>query len=657
MVDGKRGGFVGIGLSVVGTVAAVSTGTEDRSAGAGEFPAPVGPAPVIRLVSTAGVAPLTVHVHAVDSEPGAGTPLTARYEWDFGDPNGRYNKLEGFVAAHTYDEPGTYTLTLRITDELGFWGQAEQTIDVLCDDRPALYVAAWGDDDNPGTSPDAPLQTAAKGFDRLEDHMRLLFRRGHVFDVSGSLLLEDSGVLIGAYGTGDPPALRWLGEMGYSGIIKVYKDDQFDIVIQDLAFDSIHDVSQHPDVVDAIVPAGRNITIRDCLFGAVSQAVNANRQPQGLMVMDNEAGIIGKYLCWAQGTDHCYLGNTVAGSHWEHNIRLGGADRVLIAHNSLTNHPKRTIWVMLGQYCYIGSNELHAGRVSIGPDPCSGGPESCFRWAVMARNRLWKDSAADPCVELLAGAEHVSIRNNIIQAEAMACVGINGFDPQTQRTNKEIHIVNNTGINSCPIGRFLDVGKGGENFTLSNNLYAAPNLTTGVDRTANVYVEADDLSAFDAVHHNVWAEPADFVWVPDAYHYVYPYWSDAEGYKTPQQWGEYGEVSTEAYEIADLDPDFTPRDGTIAATHGVPEPGVFTDFYGAWRPPGNRSAGAVEANPVGSGLYADVNGDGVVNIYDLFAVLAAWGGCPDPPEPCPADINEDGVVDFDDVLLVLNNWS
>ncbi len=52
----------------------------------------------------------------------------------------------------------------------------------------------------------------------------------------------------------------------------------------------------------------------------------------------------------------------------------------------------------------------------------------------------------------------------------------------------------------------------------------------------------------------------------------------------------------------------------------------------------------------------DVNGDGVVGVIDLLAVLAAWGPCPGDPEPCPADVNDDGAVTVSDLLLVLANW-
>ena len=52
----------------------------------------------------------------------------------------------------------------------------------------------------------------------------------------------------------------------------------------------------------------------------------------------------------------------------------------------------------------------------------------------------------------------------------------------------------------------------------------------------------------------------------------------------------------------------------------------------------------------------DVTGDGIVDVLDLLAVLAAWGDCPSQGD-CPADINGNGVVDVLDLLIVLGAWT
>jgi hypothetical protein len=49
---------------------------------------------------------------------------------------------------------------------------------------------------------------------------------------------------------------------------------------------------------------------------------------------------------------------------------------------------------------------------------------------------------------------------------------------------------------------------------------------------------------------------------------------------------------------------------------------------------------------------ADINGDGIVDVSDLLALLGAWG--PNPGHP--ADINDDGVVDVSDLLHLLSGW-
>ncbi len=52
-------------------------------------------------------------------------------------------------------------------------------------------------------------------------------------------------------------------------------------------------------------------------------------------------------------------------------------------------------------------------------------------------------------------------------------------------------------------------------------------------------------------------------------------------------------------------------------------------------------------------VAGDVNGDGVVNVTDLLAVMASWGLC---DGPCSADLNGDLQVDVTDLLMVIANW-
>ncbi len=127
------------------------------------------PQPVIHMLSNAGMAPFAVHVHALDSNLGAGSSLTARYQWDFGDPQGAYNTLEGFNAAHLYDAPGTYTVTLTVTNEEGFSAQAAASVTVSSDTRVRIHVAANGSDSNDGHSSTNPIRTFAHAMELVDE--------------------------------------------------------------------------------------------------------------------------------------------------------------------------------------------------------------------------------------------------------------------------------------------------------------------------------------------------------------------------------------------------------------------------------------------------------------------------------------------------------
>ncbi len=52
-------------------------------------------------------------------------------------------------------------------------------------------------------------------------------------------------------------------------------------------------------------------------------------------------------------------------------------------------------------------------------------------------------------------------------------------------------------------------------------------------------------------------------------------------------------------------------------------------------------------------LPGDVDGDGVVGVNDLLAIIAAWGPC----SGCSEDITGDGVVDVNDLLAGLAAWT
>jgi hypothetical protein len=106
---------------------------------------------------------------------------------------------------------------------------------------------------------------------------------------------------------------------------------------------------------------------------------------------------------------------------------------------------------------------------------------------------------------------------------------------------------------------------------------------------------------------------------------------------------------------------FASASGNQGASVALNSKGSFavTYQYGAVNPNTNLVfsnifvATAMKSPPVP--CPADTNGDNVVNVSDLLAVISSWGPCANPNK-CPADINDDGVVNVSDLLAVISAW-
>ena len=567
------------------------------------------PTAVIKTIRTTINAGQAIHVNALGSTLRNGQPTDARYEWDFGDSGSAYNGLVGWIGAHVYDKPGTYTLTLRVYNADRGLDTQTQTITVKSASRQTIYVSSSGSDGNSGTSTASPLKSWAKASElmRGKSNYEILFARGQTFDAKQTLVFEQENVRIGSYGSGAKPVIKWSGSKDRNVIVRSDGDSK-DVMIDGLTFDSIWDGpdGEQAGMPLAIKPNGSGITVRGCTFLNVGYGVNANSQPTGLLVQQNDAPLVTgvrDYFLWAAGSDITVLGNKVSNVTREHVIRVSQATRLNITDNDLTNLDRRSvdrydvakgaITVQEGSYAYVAGNDLHA-VTGVGPLGEGDGLDSKsnrFRYAVFEGNRTYNATLV-----INHGAEHVMVRNNIIERSGSPGIEIDGYNSTYGRGVVDLTIANNTGLNFSSSGRFLWVGGGVDGITLVNNLYKADTLYTGSYGTAGVYVNDSNLNSFTEINDNVWPVPTASGWAENGVNWIGTNPNDRTGYQDQSEWNSQGKVGTDRFQDTTLSSVFKPASNSIAANAAEQYAGVFTDFNGDARPAtGAWTAGAIEA--------------------------------------------------------------
>ncbi|MBL8861149.1 MAG: PKD domain-containing protein [Planctomycetes bacterium] len=401
---------------------------------------------------TSGVAPLSVFFDAVGEasgviQPGGSTPdyASMHYRWDFGDEgsgtwaiNGKpKNSAFGYVTAHVFETPGTYRVSLQVTEPGGTIHDYHQDITVTDPDvvyaGRTYYVSATGNDSNDGLTPGTAYRTAARAMNTLfasHGPRRVLFRRGDVWPMSTSISASgrNGPYTIGAYGTGANPVIQ----ASHAGNGIALTPSVSDVRIVDVDFSG-----PHPSASDTGVQLGRDSlllrstvrgfrtavaghdsacignTVADCsildngtygLYYAPAYNPNVvNDPPRHLAVMGNRFdNAIGNSL----------LRTYVSRSLWQANLfqRAGqSATRLLGIHApkkaefvSITDNVFRatTVWVL-----EIGPENTENGG--------SGGVQQVVENVVLEGNRFSVPPASQVDTFVLVWGRHVTVRNNI----------------------------------------------------------------------------------------------------------------------------------------------------------------------------------------------------------------------------------------------------
>jgi PKD repeat protein len=518
-----------------------------------------GPRPSARIefISTTVMAGQAIHASAVKSSLGSGTPSSARYDWDFGDSAGAYNSLRGFNAAHVYDRPGVYNVTLTVTNELGVTDIASAQVQVLADTRRAIFVSASGNDSNSGASPETAVRSIGRVRQLLSDNCTVLFRRGETFDIASTLEIYADNVAIETYGSGAAPTIRWTGTTATDVVMEPMRSSE-NVSIRGLRF--VNSGQQH-----IFHPQGVNFTVRDCEFVDANYVLNTNAVPRGVLAQNNVVTHVRSmkgYFAWVEGTDHVYLGNRVPNSYAEHIVRVGNGSRVLVAFNDFKNVgsqvsgmtgdiEKQTVTIQLGSYAYVWRNNLAFGRLEIGPLGGVDGAKRPNRFSERFTHAVAEENRIDTWTRVEHGSTDVALRDNLITASNMSAIIVRGYSDEFRRGVEGLVIDHNTVRNSAGGGQFLRLEGPASNIRLTDNLYIAPNINLGWGN-APVYVTDTSLRSFTRISGNVWPAERTNWYVSGGIHHVGIHVSPSS-YQSKARWEANWQVSNESYRNILLD--------------------------------------------------------------------------------------------------------
>ena len=535
----------------------------------------------ITAVHNAITAGHAVHLSGIDTTLDNGGQEDAVFEWDFGDAGSDHNVVRGFVAAHVYDEPGTYTARLTVVDEAGNRSTREFTVDVSAADRRLIHVDAdGGDDRNDGLGESTAVRTAARAAELLAGHgdgVEVRFKAGQTHYLNSPLSVTQDDVVVTRYGEAglSRPALVWTGQRSDRfSMVESFAGSEM-LTVRGLSFDN-HGAhgTRGKGNANAVRPAGRGTAVLDSEFLNVDNAVVANMSPTGLLVQGNaaplEGGVRG-YFVWGQGEQITVLGNTAVNSTREHIVRASSGVRgVTVAGNDFSNldrrdgadagdHAKGTIVIQHGSHAYVSGNRV-TGPAGVGPLGDGDGlivRDSRFDTAVWEGNLHRQGST----VFFEHGSQHVDFRGNVLRADGRTALLVEGYDADYDRRVVDLDIAGNTVVNLGQRGKFAWVFGGNRGLELTDNTYVAPNLKVGHYGAAALMISADDLSGFDRIAGNTWpAAPAGGGWTQGG-NVALGAGHGPQNYRDPSEWNALPGVGGDAFADVDL--------ATLNA-HGVP---------------------------------------------------------------------------------------
>lgn len=461
---------------------------------------------------TSGIAPLSVFFDAIPAgngvvQPSNGDHTSMYYTWDFGDAaagtwatDGKSrNKAYGYMAAHVYETPGTYTARLTVLDANGQTHQYEQTITVAPFSGTTYYVSnSQGSDNNNGLSTTAPFKSYAKAMSMAGTNRRILFKRGDSWTIGAGVAVGSSGPgIIGAYGTGNQPVIRVTGN---GPAFDMYGTDWR---IMDLKLVGPGSSSNQAGIEGTRLTRNTflRVNIESFRIGVTYGWVGA---------LDHAENTIADSTFKYNHINNAYLGGkkiAVLGSRFEqagisHLLRVwhmrGGVISNNVFHDpggdrlALKFHNELELALPDSQYGVISDNDFrgHVYTVSIAPQWW--GADERIKDVVFERNVL--RALSDSQAGLIVVAQRVTVRNNVFNANG-ASLWYKGVEMSNNLAggNAAHKVYNNTIYRSDSADEFIAIKVSGGDCVVRNNLACAPSCGYRVMVTGSPDVQDHNL--------------------------------------------------------------------------------------------------------------------------------------------------------------------
>jgi PKD repeat protein len=488
---------------------------------------------------TSGVAPLYVFFDATGTTASATTrPFhELEYQWNFGDeasgswsatpgmPNASRNLATGPVAAHVFETPGTYTVSLTVLDG---GAPATKSVQITVTDPDTVFAAntlCVGNTQPVAGSDGCPAGAAilqSSDFDgainnNIASRKRILFRRGDTFAAgsSANILVTGPG-LIGAFGTGAAPVVNITANNDGFQLSSWGTPDIKDWRIMDLEING--NSGAETNGINALAGIDQVTLLRMNIHhvhkGAqlapnyLDSAGPSHRLWDQWAVVDstvrNAIGGGGGYVLYYAGQRTAVMGNVLSDSSLaEHILRMPYIYKGVFSHNAMSKAAAAKHVVKMQAASWFGAaptvyteqvlfsdNKFtsgDAGGWTVALGPMDNQTDERVKQVILERN--WFAPGPGQNVALTVFAQDVTVRNNIFNLTGAASgdgviVEQRGIEPLPMN----VHVYNNTFYRGST-GNFnpIQFFEGAGGMVAKNNLGYAP-LSTSRDMVSGVAI-------------------------------------------------------------------------------------------------------------------------------------------------------------------------